>query len=146
MIFKSVAAALSALAIGASSTLAATVVPTNGQVRVNQGSGFKDIKVPTAVQAGDIVAVAFGGNANISYSAKCLVPVNPGQIVTISKQDPCVVTGAMEQTQATLPPPPLPFVPLVGGLTPGGIAGTLIVGGVVAGTFAVGYGSKSSSP
>ena len=146
MTFKSVVAAIAALAIGASSAFAATVIPTNGQVKINQGSGFKDIKVPTAVQAGDIVTVALGGNANISYSAKCLVPVNPGQVVTISKHEPCVVSGSMEQTQANLPPAPPPVVPLVGGLTPGGVTGTLLFGGVVAGTIIVGNGSKSSSP
>jgi hypothetical protein len=145
MKFKTLVSAVAVSALTATQAFAATVIPTNGQVMVNQGSGFKEIKGPLEVKAGDTITVKPGSSASISYSSNCLVPVTAGQVATVAPKVPCVVQGSMEQTQANLPPSSPP-VPLLGPIGPGLVVGGLVVGGVVAGVVAINNNSKSSSP
>jgi hypothetical protein len=149
MSLRTFTAAVIITAFAVAPSLAASVIPTDGQVLVNQGSGFKEISSPLELRAGDTVVLKPGSSASIKYSSNCIVPVVLGQVVTVAAKAPCVTQGAMEQTQATLPPPPAPppVVGIIGAIGPGTIAaGAVVAGAVVAGTVAVTNSSKSSSP
>jgi len=99
-IARGMAAFVSVMALSLSS-FAATVVPEDGIVLVNRGSGYVNANGPTNVGPGDIIVVNPGGTARLSYPDGCTVPVAVGSIVTVEAQSPCVTQGSMTLTQAT---------------------------------------------
>ena len=105
MSIKKIASAVSAVSLVIVSTAAqATMVqPITGEVRINQGQGYKTIKNPIEAKAGDQVIVNPGGYAKVNYSDGCNVSIQPGAVAIIGKQSPCTVSrteGSMTQTQA----------------------------------------------
>ena len=104
---------------------------TQGQVLVNQGSGYQQIVGSSDVGAGATVVVNPGGSAQILYSDGCSVSVQPGSVYTIQSQSPCLAAD--------------------GGQASSGISGTtLAVGAVVIGGGAAALvllnKDKSASP
>jgi hypothetical protein len=99
-IARGMAAFISAMALSLSS-FAATVVPEQGIVLVNHGSGYVNATGPTNVNPGDIIVVNPGGSAQLSYPDGCTVPVAIGAVVTVGAQSPCTTQGSMTLTQAT---------------------------------------------
>jgi hypothetical protein len=94
-IARGMAAFVSAMALSLSS-FAATVVPEDGIVLVNRGSGYVNANGPT------IIIVNPGGTARLTYPDGSTVPVAVGAIVTVEAQSPCVTTqGSMTVAQAT---------------------------------------------
>ena len=99
-IARGMAAFVSAMALSLSS-FAATVVPEEGIILVNRGSGYVNATGPTNVGPGDIIVVNPGGSAQLSYPDGCTVQVDVGSIVTVGAQSPCTTQGSMTLTQAT---------------------------------------------
>jgi hypothetical protein len=118
-------------ALFSASSLAATINATQGQVLVNQGSGY--LQVVGAIDAGPGAAVVVnpGGSAQIVYPDGCSVAVQPGSVYTISPQSPCLAQG---------------------GQTTSGVNGTtlalgaVVVGGGVAALLLLNSNDKSASP
>jgi hypothetical protein len=73
----------------ASPSWAATVVPTQGDLTINQGQGFKPLKSGMNANVGDSVMVGPGGAATVVYEDGCKVNVQPGAVVTVAPLSPC---------------------------------------------------------
>lgn len=73
----------------ASQCWAATVVPAQGDLSINQGQGFAPIKSRTNANVGDSVMVGPGGAANFVYDDGCKVDVQPGSVATVAPLSPC---------------------------------------------------------
>jgi hypothetical protein len=105
---------------------------TQGQVLVNQGSGYQQVAGSVDVGSGSTVVVNPGGSAQIVYPDGCSVAVQPGSVYTIAPQSPCLAQG--------------------GGETSSGLNGTtlaigaVVVGGGVAALLLLSNGDKSASP
>lgn len=69
--------------------LAATVVPIQGDVSINQGQGYEPVNGQQQAKAGDMVMVAPGGAARVAYDDGCKVDVKPGAVATIAPLSPC---------------------------------------------------------
>lgn len=87
-------ALLTGLSIGCSllagtAASAATVVPVNGEVSVNQGKGFEKLTTAFEAKAGDAVMVSPGGSAKVAYPDGCAVQLNPGAVMVIAALSPC---------------------------------------------------------
>jgi hypothetical protein len=70
-------------------SLAATVAPVEGELKINTGSGFKPVAAAMAVAPGDVLIVSPGGKAEIIYSESCRVPITPGQVAMVAPFSPC---------------------------------------------------------
>ncbi len=76
---------------------AATLASIQGTVRVNGGSGFKQVAGATEVAPGTAVVAAPGGSAVIIYSNNCRVMVVPGAAVVVSQVPPsCDQAGLVQ--------------------------------------------------
>lgn len=73
----------------ASPSWAATVVPTTGDLSINQGQGFKPVRSGMNANVGDSLMVAPGGAATVVYEDGCKVNVQPGAVTTIAPLSPC---------------------------------------------------------
>jgi hypothetical protein len=153
-IARGTAVFLSAMALSISS-FAATVVPGQGIVLVNQGNGYQNVTEPTTVNAGDVVVVNPGASAQLTYPDGCSVPVAVGTIVTVGAQSPCAKQGSMIPTQANLPPPqgggPPPEGPPPTDVVPDGtglaeLAVNVAVAGGAVGAFLLTQKDKPASP
>ncbi len=92
---------------------AATVTDLQGEVLVNTGVGFKKIEGPLELVPGDQIMVGALGSAQVKFADGCSVPVQPGQIVQVGPESPCI---AQKEPAAET----------------GGVgANTMIIGGVV---------------
>ena len=96
---------------------AATLGSVQGPVLVNTGAGYGPAKGSSELKPGDTVMAKAGGSAQISYDDGCVVEVNVGSVVTVSKESPCKPTGALGAA-------PVPGVGLA-------IAGVAVAAGVV---------------
>lgn len=67
----------------------ATVDPSHGDVLVNRGNGFDQIKRPVKVKVGNSVMVGPGSSAVIAYNDGCTVNVEPGTVKTVAPISPC---------------------------------------------------------
>lgn len=67
----------------------ATVDPSHGDVLVNRGKGFDQIKRPVKVRVGNSVMVGPGSSAVIAYNDGCTVNVEPGTVKTVAVISPC---------------------------------------------------------
>jgi hypothetical protein len=118
-------------ALLSTSSLAATISATQGQVLVNQGSGYQQVVGSVDAGSGATVVVNPGGSAQIVYPDGCTVAVQPGSVYTISAQSPCLAQG---------------------GQTTSGVDGTtlalgaVVVGGGVAALLLLNSNDKSASP
>jgi hypothetical protein len=72
------------------SSFAATVNATQGQVLVNQGQGYQQVAGSAEIGPGATVVVNPGGSAQIVYPDGCAVTVDPGSVYTIAPQSPCL--------------------------------------------------------
>jgi hypothetical protein len=70
---------------------AATLTEVHGDVKVNQGSGFKRVLGPMELSPGDTVIVGLHGSAQLSYGGGCVFGVKPGAVVSVRAQSPCGV-------------------------------------------------------
>ncbi len=114
------------------SAFAAMVNATQGQVLVNQGSGYQQVAGSVDVGPGTTVVVNPGGGAQIVYPDGCAVAVQPGSVYTIAPQSPCLAQGGGEATSG-----------------PNGTTlaiGAVVVGGGVAALLLLNDGDKSASP
>lgn len=68
---------------------AATLVPGEGTLTVNQGQGFQPVNARVDANVGDSVMVAPGGTATLVYDDGCKVDVQPGSVTTIDPISPC---------------------------------------------------------
>jgi hypothetical protein len=97
---------LSALCVGCAVFLStsswaattATVDPSHGDVLINRGKGFTQIRRPVKVRAGSSVMVGPNSSAVIAYNDGCTVNVEPGTVKTIDVLSPCA-SGSNAQTQ-----------------------------------------------
>lgn len=72
-----------------SSTWAATVVPGQGNLTVNQGQGFQPVNSRVDANVGDSVMVGPNSSATVVYDDGCKVNVQPGAVTTIAPLSPC---------------------------------------------------------
>lgn len=100
---------------------AATVNTVTGQVLINRGAGYQKISGTASGNAGDKVLANPNSSATIVYENGCIVEVNPGQVVTIATQPPCLAG-------ATLPQAVTPTQIAVGlGVVGAAVAGAVII-------------------
>jgi hypothetical protein len=132
-LFRPLAAFVSvSLALFSTSAFAATVSATQGQVLVNQGSGYQQVAGSLDVGPGATVVVNPGGSGQIVYPDGCAVLIEPGSIYTISPQSPCL---AQDGGQATSGPSGTTLA-----------IGAVVVGGGVAALLLLNNKDKSASP
>lgn len=129
---------LGALAVGVGSAVflattcwAATIVPVQGQLSVNQGQGFAPVNGRVDANIGDSVMVSPNGSAVVSYPDGCQVGVQPGAVMTIAPLSPCA-SGSYAQEQPGTP----------GTFTPGGMVLLAVTGAVIG---VVGYEISKST-
>jgi hypothetical protein len=67
----------------------ATVDPSHGDVLINRGKGFTQIRRPVKVRAGSSVMVGPNSSAVIAYGDGCTVNVEPGTVQTVAMLSPC---------------------------------------------------------
>jgi hypothetical protein len=81
----------SAVLLSSSSWAAATatVDPSHGDVLINRGKGFTQIRRPVKVHAGSSVMVGPNSSAVIAYNDGCTVNVEPGTVKTVAALSPC---------------------------------------------------------
>jgi hypothetical protein len=122
---------ISALSFGATAH-AATVVPGQGIVMVNHGQGYQQVVGSADANPGATVVVGPGGSAQVVYADGCTVPVEPGSVVVIAPQPPCLTTGAIDPS------------PGISGTTLA--VGAVAVGGGAAALLLLSRKNKSASP
>jgi hypothetical protein len=96
-LFKYVAAAASAIALGGSA-VAATVTSIEGRLQINTGSGYHTVSGTTEAKPGASVMVGPGGKAEILYADGCRTPVTPGAVAVVAPVSPCA-QGQADQDQ-----------------------------------------------
>ncbi|MGE3247183.1 MAG: hypothetical protein AB7F96_09705 [Beijerinckiaceae bacterium] len=72
----------------------AAIVSHEGVVMVNNGSGYRPASGSMSLVTGDRVLVTPKSKALLGYADGCMVPVNAGRLVTISRVSPCSVKAA----------------------------------------------------
>ena len=108
----------------------ASVAPVKGQLSINAGAGFKNIKATTSVKAGDMIMAGPSGKAELVYDDGCLMPVEAGAVVTVSAVSPCKAgTSAGAGTD-----------PVIGGLA------IVAVAGGAAAVSSFGVSNNAASP
>ena len=123
--------ALLSVTLFSTSSFAAMVNATQGQVLVNQGSGYQQVAGSVEAGPGARVVANPGGSAQILYDDGCAVLVQPGSVYTIAAESPCLAQGGEATTG------------------PSGAAlaiGAVIVGGGVAALLLLNNKDKSTSP
>jgi hypothetical protein len=113
------------------SAFAAMVNATQGQVLVNQGTGYQQVAGSVDVGPGATIVVNPGGSAQIVYPDGCSVAVQPGSVYTIAPQSPCLA----QDGQATSGPSGTTLA-----------IGAVVVGGGVAALLLLNNKDKSASP
>ena len=90
------------------SASAATVIPEQGQVLVNQGDGYKLLAQPTVVQPGAQVVANPRGAARVEFQDGCVVKLEPGMVLTVEAESPCKPRGSHVETGGSLKDGPQP--------------------------------------
>lgn len=80
---------LLAFAATANASSVATMGPTAGDVKINQGSEFVQALPGQAVNAGDRILVMEGGSASITYSDGCELAISGGSLITVPATSTC---------------------------------------------------------
>ncbi|RTL64767.1 MAG: hypothetical protein EKK41_21070 [Hyphomicrobiales bacterium] len=121
-----------------------SLVAISGQVLVNRGNGFELAQPGLVLKPGDLVVANPGATAQVMYPQGCLVPVVPGQVVSVVEKPKCppLTTGVLPAAAAA--------AAAAGGAGAAGISTAALVGGgaAAAGGGAAAYAlskSKSSS-
>lgn len=118
-------AALAALASGlipSTACLAQMIVPLEGKLSMNSGTGFHDVAAPVNGKVGGSVMAGPRSSGQILYNDGCQVPIVPGRVVTITAASPCnaafgqAVGGRFAEVDppsplTPTPPPPPPPAP-----------------------------------
>ena len=101
---------------------AQSVTEIRGDVRLNGGTGFVQVKVSRSVAVGDRVMARPNGSAVIQYPNGCRVNVAPGEIVTVLASPPCIAGG-----------PPILDTPDAFGFNPAYalVGGVVVIGGAL---------------
>jgi len=129
-VFRPLLAFVCAAAFSTSSH-AAVVNATQGQVLVNQGSGYQQVAGSIEASPGATVVVNPGGAAQIVYPDGCSVAVQPGSVYTIAPQSPCLAQNGQATT----------------GMNGTTLAlGAVVVGGGVAALLLLNNNDKAASP
>jgi hypothetical protein len=81
-----------------SSAWAATIEPGQGDLTINQGTGFQPVNSRVDAKVGDSVMVGPGGAATVTYSDGCQVAVQPGAVTEVAPLSPCA-SGSYAQDQ-----------------------------------------------
>jgi hypothetical protein len=74
----------------------ATVDPSHGDVLINRGKGFTQIRRPVKVHAGSTVMVGPNSSAVIAYNDGCTDNVEPGSVKTVAALSPCASGSAAQ--------------------------------------------------
>lgn len=75
---------------------AATLQPGQGNLSINQGSGFQPVNARVDAKVGDSVEVTSGGSATLIYEDGCQVQVQPGAVISVMPLSPCA-SGSFAQ-------------------------------------------------
>ena len=67
----------------------AEITSSSGKVLVNQGAGFVPVAGMMSLNAGDLVMVGEGAQAQISFATGCTVTAGSASVTTISDVAPC---------------------------------------------------------
>lgn len=111
---------------------AATLRSIQGDVRVNQGEGFKSAKGTVALKVGDTVMASPGSQAQISYADGCLVAIDAGIVASVTARSPCTIAKAEVPGPSYLTGDPLPSPsPSLPPFTPSLMIGAMGAFGVV---------------
>jgi hypothetical protein len=101
----------------ASTSWAATVQVSSGEVFIDRGNGYSMVTGSTTGKPGDVVMAKAGGSAVIIYGDGCVQNVDVGTIATIVEVPPCAVPGP-------------DYALIVGGVVvAGGVAAAIILSG-----------------
>lgn len=87
-----ITAALVALTSGlalSTASLAQMVVPVEGKLSMNSGTGFRDVAGPVNGKVGGSVMAGASSSGQIVYQDGCQVAVVPGRVFTITAVSPC---------------------------------------------------------
>jgi hypothetical protein len=98
------------------SAWAATLVPGEGTLTVNQGQGFQPVNARVDTNVGDSVMVAPGGTATLVYDDGCKVDVQPGSVTTVAPISPCA-SGSYAQGNNNDSATALGALAVIGGVT-----------------------------
>lgn len=93
LVMRSIAGAFFCLALLSGSAWAATLEPGQGDLSINQGSGFQPVNARVDAKIGDSVVVTSGGSATLVYDDGCQVQVQPGAVVTVAPLSPCAASS-----------------------------------------------------
>ena len=74
-------------------TQAATLQHSQGQVLINQGSGFRPAAADVVIKPGDRIMATPGARVVIAYNKQCKMTLEPGAVVTVPAQPPCEKTA-----------------------------------------------------
>ncbi len=114
-------------------THAAQVIPTEGSVVIDRGSGYAPVSAPTEGKTGDVVIALVGGSGEIVYSDGCRAKVEVGEVVTITETSPCALAN-----NTTTAPAGIDTTLIIGGVA--------VAGGVAAAIALSGDSDKPASP
>lgn len=90
MIYKIATGVFAFLVLSASTSTAETVLSNGkGVVMVNSGVGYRAVSGATSLKAGDRVMLNSGSSASLRFADGCRVPLQAGQVYTVSKASPC---------------------------------------------------------
>lgn len=117
---RSIAGAICCFALLGGSAWAATLEPGQGDLSINQGSGFQPVNARVDAKVGDSVVVTAGGNATLVYDDGCQVQVQPGAVVTVAPLSPCAAGSyAQDGTNGNNTGIAMGALAVVGGVTAG---------------------------
>jgi hypothetical protein len=110
----------------ATGSWAVDIQAVQGDLSINQGSGFQKVDGRIDANIGDSVMVGPDGSATVSYPDGCRVSVQPGAVMTVAPLSPCASGSFAAQDQFQNQNPYLTPL-LIGGLVLGGAAALAIL-------------------
>jgi hypothetical protein len=104
---------VSAALIFGSTAQAATLTADQGEIFVNRGSGYKVVREPVEVSAGDQVMAKPKSMGQVIFGDGCIMKVAPVSIFTVPSTSPCRRSSAHVETGGSLKDEPMPERPVV---------------------------------
>ena len=117
-VMRLIAGTLCCAALLSGSAWAATLEPGQGNLSINQGSGFQPVNARVDAKIGDSVEVTPGGSAILIYGDGCQVQVQPGAVVTVAPLSPCA-SGSYAQDNNNNTATEIGALAVVGGIAGG---------------------------